>query len=50
MTDILWPNACCQVAVPTWLSPTVTYDLPSREEVIDSFAALVRSRITEYVW
>ncbi|CAM5656742.1 hypothetical protein KAURM247S_08241 [Kitasatospora aureofaciens] len=44
MTDSGWSKACCQTAVPTWLSVTVKYAAPSRYQVIDSAAVLVRSR------
>ena len=30
MIDKLWSNAACHVAVPTWASVTVKYELPSR--------------------
>ena len=30
MIDMLWSNAACHVAVPTWLSVTEKYWLPSR--------------------
>lgn len=42
--------AACQVAVGSWLSLTLKNCVPSRYQVTDSAAVLVRFTITVYVW
>jgi hypothetical protein len=46
MTEKLWSIAACQVDVGTWLSLTWKNWVPSRYQVIDSAAVLVRFTMT----